>query len=202
MDSNVQTNQMNLVTPVTDVVDGAVGVEKRHWFLAIVNNHSERKTAERLQDKSMNCAYECYVPTQKKERIWKNGRKNTIDEILLPTMIFIRCTKAKQKEAKQNHYVFHFLKDHASKNKGYFDAAIIPDDQVERFRNMLENSNKPVSVENSHFKLGDKVKVRTGSLTGLEGNIIQEPNATYLVIRIDTLGYAKVQIDPNEVELI
>lgn len=202
MESNAQTNQMNPVTPVTDVVDGAVGVEKRYWFVAIVNNHSERKTAEYLQKPWAGGAYECYVPTQKKTRVWKNGRKNIVDEILLPAMIFVRCTKEKQKEAKQKRYVFNFLKDSASKDKGYYDAAIIPDYQVERFRNLLENSDKPVSVENAHFKLGDKVKVKDGPLSGLEGNVIREPNATYLVIRIETLGYAMVQIEPNEVELV
>ena len=205
MKSEVQTTRVNPVTPKTDVVDGAVGVEKRYWFVAIVNNHSERKTAERLQDKRMEGAYECYIPIQRDERIWKNGRKNVIDKILLPAMVFIRCTKGKQKEAKQNNYVFSFLKDPAIKDKGckgYLDAAIIPDDQFERFREMLEKSDKPVSVENAHFKLGDKVKVCAGSLIGLEGNIIKEPNATYLVIRIEALGYAKVQIDLNEVEPI
>lgn len=200
MKRDVQTNQISPVTPTTDVVDDAVGVEIRFWFVAIVNNHSERKTAERLQKPWVGGAYECYVPTQKKTRIWKNGRKNVVDEILLPAMIFIHCTKEKQKEAKQNHYVFRFLKDPAIKDADNIDATIIPDDQVERFREMLEKSDKPVSVENAHFKLGDKVKVRTGSLAGLEGNIIREPNATYLVIRIEALGYAKVQIELNEVE--
>lgn len=185
-----------------DVVDGAVGVEERQWFIAIVNNNSERKAARWLQSEKMKGAYECYVPTQKKTRVWKNGRKNVIDEILLPAMIFVRCTKEKQKEAKQNHYVFNFLKDSASKEKGYYDAAIVPDEQIDRFRNLLDNSDKPVSVENIQLKVGDKVKVKTGSLTGIVGNVIRESNATYLVIRIETLGYAKVQIELNEVEKI
>ena len=191
----------NIVTP-TNVVDGAVGVEKKYWFIGIVNNNSERKTAERLQDKRMEGAYECYVPTQERIHLWKNGRKKIIKEILLPAMIFIRCTKEKQIEAQKNHYVYNFLKNHASTDNGYYGAAIIPDNQVERFQKMLEKSDKPIVVENRHFKLGDKVKVKSGFLQGIEGNIVRETDTTYLVIGINNLGYAKVQIESSEVELI
>ena len=200
MESNAQTNQMNRVTPVTDVVDGAVGVEKRHWFVAIVNNHSERKTAENLQKPWAGGAYECYVTTQKKTRVWKNGRKNIVNEILLPAMIFIRCTKEKQKEAIRQHYVYGFLKNPGKNN--FYDAAIIPDEQIAKFREMLEKANSTITIDNKQLKLGDKVRVKSGCLTDFVGNVIREPNATYLAIRIETLGYAKVQIDPNEVELV
>lgn len=39
-------------------------------------------------------------------------------------------------------------------------------------------------------------------LSGIEGNVIVELDGTYLAITIDTLGYAKVQINQNEVEKI
>lgn len=202
MESNAQTNQMNPVTSAHDVVDGAVGVEKRHWFVAIVNNNSERKTAENLQKPWAKGAYECYVPTQKKTRVWKNGRKNVIDEILLPAMIFIRCTKEKQKEALRQNYVYGFLKPSKEK-KSYYDASIIPDAQIKEFQEMLEKAekaDKPVTIETGYFKLGDMVRVKNGALAGQKGNIIVAPHGCYLVISLNILGYAKVQIDPNEVE--
>ena len=59
-----------------DVVDGAVGVEKERWFVAVVNNNAERSTASKLSEEKWKNAYECYVPVQHEERIWKNGRKN------------------------------------------------------------------------------------------------------------------------------
>lgn len=202
METSAKTNQINPVTPVTDVVDGAVGLEKRHWFVAIVNNHSERKTAENLQKSWAEGAYECYVPTPKKTRVWKNGRKNIVNEILLPAMIFIRCTKEKQKVALRQHYVYGFLKPSKEK-KSYYDAAIIPDEQIKEFREMLEKAekaDKPVTIETGYFKLGDTVRVENGVLAGQKGNIIVDPHGCYLVISLNILGYAKVQIDPNEVE--
>lgn len=201
MKSCAQNIKDNTVTP-TNVVDGAVGVQKTHWFVAIVNNNSERKTAQRLQDKKMNGAYECFVPVQKKTRVWRNGRKNVVDELLLPTMIFIRCTKEKQEEAKRNHYVNSFLKNSASKNTGFYDAAIIPDKQIEKFKEMLQKADRPVTIESNHFKLGDLVRVKTGALSGQVGHIIVDPHGCYLVILLNNLGFAKVQIDPTEVEKI
>ena len=38
------------VAPVTDVVDGAVGVPKSHWYVAVVNHNSEKLSAERLEN--------------------------------------------------------------------------------------------------------------------------------------------------------
>ena len=83
MENNALTNQTNPITPVTDVVDGAVGVEETHWYVAIVNNNSERSVAERLKDRGMEGAYESYVPIQREKRVWKNGRKKEIDRVLL-----------------------------------------------------------------------------------------------------------------------
>lgn len=72
-----------------DVVDGAVGVEEKHWYVAVVNNNSERSVAERLMDARMGDAYECYVPTQREKRVWRNGRKKDVDRVLLPAMLFV-----------------------------------------------------------------------------------------------------------------
>ena len=59
---------MNLKETTTQKVDDAVGVpsiEKKEWFVAIVNNRSEKKYAQVLQ----NEGYEVFVPIQSEERI-------------------------------------------------------------------------------------------------------------------------------------
>ncbi|MCQ2306690.1 MAG: UpxY family transcription antiterminator [Bacteroidales bacterium] len=185
-----------------DVVDGAVGVEETHWYVAVVNNNSERSVAERLMDARMGDAYECYVPTQREKRVWRNGRKKDVDRVLLPAVLFMKCTEKKRKEAVNFGYVKKFMSDHTKGRAGSYPVAIIPDKQMQRFKEMLSKATTPVTIENVRFRLGDAVRVTTGTLAGIEGNIIVDPQGTYIVIAIDSLGFAKVRINQSEVEKI
>lgn len=198
--SHTETNAIP-ITPA-NVVDGAVGVEDLHWYVAVVNNNSERSMAGKLTDERMGGAYECYVPSQKEKRVWKNGRKKEVDRVLLPAMLFVKCTEKKRNEAKYLGYVKNFLVDFAKGSKGRHPVAVIPDAQIQQLKIMLEKSVTPVTIEDIHFRFGDAVKVTSGPLKGVEGNIVVEPKGSYLVIAIDSLGYAKVQINQKEVEKI
>lgn len=201
MKSCAQNIKDSTVTP-TNVVDGAVGVEKTYWYVAIVNNNSERSIASKLSEDRWKNAYECYVPVQHEERVWKNGRKNKIDRVLLPAMLFLKCTEKDRKEILQYGYIKNFLKDYTKGSKGSYPIAIIPEVQMNELKEMVDKANSPVTIVSGNFHLGDKVQVVAGALTGLEGKILVEPKGTYLVIEINSIGYAMVQVNQNEVKNI
>ena len=201
MKSCPQNIKDNTVTP-TNVVDGAVGVKKTYWYVAIVNNNSERSIASKLSGDKWKNAYECYVPVQHEERVWKNGRKNKIDRVLLPAMLFLKCTEKDRKEILQYGYIKNFLKDYTKGSKGSYPIAIIPEVQMNELKEMVDKANSPVTIVSGNFHLGDKVQVVAGALTGLEGKILVEPKGTYLVIEINSIGYAMVQVNQNEVKNI
>jgi ribosomal protein L24 len=53
------------------------------------------------------------------------------------------------------------------------------------------------------IKLGDKVKVVRGNLQGLEGYIMKYANdTTHIIVALDVLGCAKVDISINDLQLI
>ena len=201
MKSCPQNIKDNTVTP-TNVVDGAVGVKKTYWYVAIVNNNSERSIASKLSGDKWKNAYECYVPVQHEERVWKNGRKNKIDRVLLPAMLFLKCTEKDRKEILQYGYIKNFLKDYRKGSKGSYPIAIIPEVQMNELKEMVDKANSPVTIVSGNFHLGDKVQVVAGALTGLEGKILVEPKGTYLVVEINSIGYAMVQVNQNEVKNI
>lgn len=196
MKSCPQNSKENTVTP-TNVVDDAVGVEKTYWYVAIVNNNSERSIASKLSEDRWKNAYECYVPVQHEERVWKNGRKNKIDRVLLPAMLFVKCTEKARKGIIQYGFVKNFLRDYTKGAKGSYPAAIIPDNQMNELKEMVEKAESPVTITSGHFHLGDKVQVVSGPLTGLEGKILIEPKGTFLVVEINSIGYAMIQINQN-----
>jgi len=91
MSANTDTES---VTTVPHGVDDAVGVKSRKWYVAIVNNNTEKAVQERLE--KMN--YETYVAKQLLMRVWKNGKKAKVDKVVIPSVVFIKCTEKERKE--------------------------------------------------------------------------------------------------------
>lgn len=180
----------------------AVGVSERHWFVAIVNNNSEKAYGEKLN----KLGYESYVPIQRETHHWRNGKVKTIDRVVLPAIVFVRATELeRRKEVVTLPFIKRFMLDKALKVNEHYSApiAIIPDNQIEQLRFMLENSATPVSIEAMPLHLGDKVQVKKGSLQGLKGNIIRcNDGNSCIVVQLDCFGCAKMSVLLEDVEQI
>lgn len=182
-------------------VDDAGGVqkaEKKKWFVAIVNNHSEKKYAQALS----KMGYEVFVPIQTEERTWKNGTVKTVECILIPTMVFVFCTEEERKnKVIKQPLIKHFMVDNTRIDKnGRHPIAHIPEEQMKVFQELLEKADEPIIIEPSLLHIGDRVKVVKGKLIGIEGNILEQRNGeTFLIIEIDLLGCAKLGISLEDV---
>ncbi len=196
---SIQANNDSFST-VPDGVDDAVGVEKANWYVAIVNNRSEKVTAEKLS----NEGYEAYVASQEEYRLWRNGKKKKIDRVVIPSMVFLHCTENERRSVVTLPYIYRFLTNKAGNpNKFGRPVAIIPDRQMYQLKFMLGNSNSPVEFVDRMYTKGDKVRVIRGGLCGLEGEVItSQDGKSELWIRLDILGCAKVSIDPIDIEPI
>lgn len=191
----------NSVSPVTDVVDDAVGVEKSHWFVAIVNHNSEKQSSKKLNDMNI----ENYLPTQTEMRVWRNGRKAKVDRIVIPSIIFIYCTEQKRKELVGLPFIFRFMTDRAgtSPYSASKPLATIPDKQIRRLKFMLGQSDIPVEITEKPFKAGDKVRVIRGNLAGLEGEVLNLGNSkSELIVGLNFFGCARLLIDTKNLEII
>ncbi len=182
-------------------VGDAVGVEKSQWYVAIVKNNTEQASAQRLEQSG----YHTFVATQKTIRIWKNGRKAKVDKVLLPSMVFIRCSERQRLQIVTLPFISRFMTDKAlsARNTSTKKLAIIPDNQVETLRFMLGQSDVPISFTDRPLRKGDRVKVIRGNLHGLEGEVFTDANGhSELIVRIDILGCAKVSINAINLEPI
>ncbi|MDE6174433.1 MAG: UpxY family transcription antiterminator [Duncaniella sp.] len=194
MSADVVTNR---VAAVPAGVGDAVGVEKRNWFVAIVKNNTEKMAYERLT----KAGYESYLPTQTLYRIWKNGKRAKIDHVVLPTLIFVRCTEKERMQVVALPYINRFMTNKACGNAVSKPLAVIPDNQIETLRFMLGQSDVPVSIAERSFRKGDKVRVARGKLCGLEGEVVNTADGqSELIVRIDILGCAKVMINAVDIE--
>lgn len=190
--------------PVTDVVDNAVGVPERHWFIAIIHRNTEKKTAEKLT----NLGIENYLPLQREIRIWKNGRKSKVDRVVISALIFIHCTEAERKEIVKLPYINRFMTNKAgdTSTTGYGKPlATVSDTEINKLRFMLGQSDIPVTITERRYRPGDKVRIVRGSLAGLEGEVADTTNGksngkyngkSEVLVSLDFIGCASLKIDP------
>lgn len=188
------------VAAVPQGVDDAVGVPRGKWFVAIVNSRHEKTVAEKLEALGLRA----YVAAQKEMRVWKNGRRKIVDRVVIPSVVFVQCTEKTRREIVNLPYIFRFMVNRSADNGALNKpVAVIPDNEIEKLKFMLGQSDYPVNFEPISFKVKDNVRVIRGSLTGLVGEVVKESDGTQtLTVVIEHLGCAKVNIDAQDVELL
>lgn len=187
--------------PVTDVVDSAVGVAVSRWFVAIVHSRSEKQSAQKLSKMGV----ETYLPTQQEIRVWKNGRKSKVERIIIPSAVFIHCTEAKRREIVKLPFIYRFMSNKASAAGESLrkPLAIISDNEINRLKFMLGQSDVPVTITEHPYKVGDKVRVIRGGLKGLEGDVYEMNAAkSEVIVMLETFGCARLMIDTVNLEAI
>lgn len=190
----------NSMAPGTDVVGDAVGVDSSCWFVAIVNNNTEKRSAEKLAKMGITT----YLPTQTVMRVWKNGRKAKVDRVVLPSLVFVHCTEQDRREIVKLPFVNRFMVDRAASTVGsnaVKPIARIPDNEISRLKFMLGQSDIPVAVVSRSYRRGDKVRVIRGSLAGLEGVVADLASSkSELAVELGMLGCAILSIETINVE--
>jgi len=184
------------VTPVVSCTDGAVGVSEAKWYVAVMKRpRSEKAAAESLSKQG----YEVYVAAQKVLRQWSGGRRKFIDHVVITSVVFIHCTDEERLQAVHSPYISHYMVNRADGRK----VAVIPDNQIDKLKFMLGQSDVPVGFVPTIYKKGDKVRVIRGSLCGLDGEVSNLNSAkSELTVVLRDFGCAKLVIDTASLELI
>ena len=194
-------NENNSVLTVPNGVGSAVGVARIDWFVAIVKNNTEK----RVCDKLTNLGFECYVPLQKEFRIWKNGRRFVVERVVIPSIVFVKCTEVARKRIVGFPFILRFMSNRAATSSNSINKplAIIPDAQIKKLMFMVGNSDAPVNFSSDSYKKGDWVKIIRGKLAGLEGEVkIVDDRQSEVIVSLDFLGSARLTIDTVDIERI
>lgn len=163
----------------------------KHWFAALVQVRTEKAVSKRLQGMGI----ENYVPIQSEVHQWSD-RKKKVERVVIPMIVFIRTDMESIK--KQIYYSFiHKLLT----NPGEKVPAIIPDDQIETLKRMLNQSESPVQIRDQIFRTGDHVRIVRGPLKGIEGDLCKvESGKSVVSLQIDCLGFACVGVEIGDLQ--
>lgn len=185
-------------TAVPPGVDGAVGVSDAKWFVAIVNPRHEKTVADKLQKINL----ETYVAIQQEVHQWANGRRRKVDRVVIPSMVFVKCSEQERRRIVTLPYILRFLVNRSCRADGLNKpVAVIGEAEMAKLRFMLGHSDSPVEFAPTQFRIHDTVRVIRGNLAGLQGEIRANSDGTHtLLVSLSLLGGALLHIPPQDVE--
>jgi transcription antitermination factor NusG len=153
-----------------------------NWHALYTRHQHEKPIARMLSNKG----HEVFLPLYTAARRWQDRTKQ-LSVPLFPCYVFIRGGLDRQLQLLRTPGVFTVV--------GWAGhPATIPDAQIEGVRRMVESS---VRVEPyPYLTCGDRVRVRSGALQGLEGILVRKKNLSRLIVSLEMLGRsAAVEID-------
>lgn len=158
----------------------------KYWLAAYVRLHHEKKTRDRINAMGI----ECFLPIQEEIHQWSDRRKK-ISRVLIPMIVFVHVDALERKKCLNYRYMV---------NRGESVPLVIPDEQMERFRFMLDYSDSAISLNDPSLIPGEKVRVIKGPLSGLKGELVTVDGKTKVAVRIAALGFASVEMPIGYIE--
>ena len=162
----------------------------KRWYVALVRMHHEKKVAERLSKMGIDS----FVPVQQQIHQWSDRRK-MVDTVLLPMMVFVHVNPKERMEVLSFSTVSRYMV-----MRGESTPAVIPDEQMARFRFMLDYSEEAVCMNDTPLARGEKVRVIKGPLSGLVGELVTVGGKSKIAVRLNMLGCGCVDMPIGYVE--
>jgi transcription antitermination factor NusG len=169
-----------LPTPATD---------PRNWYALLTQARHEKMVAHRLSERGIAS----FLPLVRQLRRWRN-RKIRVELPLFSCYVFahLQPTNEDRLRALRIDGVFDLV---GARGMG----TPIPDDQIEVVRRLVE-ANLPCGAY-PFLKLGQRVRIRSGALDGVEGILVSRNGESTLVISIDGIERSlAIRIEGYDVE--
>lgn len=149
--------------------------DEPRWF-AVYTRYKREKTVAKELDR---LGIEAYLPLQTVTRYYTRKIK-TVKLPLLSCYLFVRITKPSYVPVLQVSDVLHFVRFRK-------DLISIPEREIDIMR-MICGEHIPVEVMEEVLSEGDRVEIRGGRLTGLQGTLIEKSGNKKFVVALDSLG--------------
>jgi transcription antitermination factor NusG len=166
---------------------GAGTQQEAEWWAVYTRHQHEKVVARMLSAKG----FEVFLPLYDSTRHWKD-RNRMLSMPLFPCYLFIRGENTRRLQVMTTPGVHMILCNGEQ-------VAAVPEAEIQAIRKTVEGA---FHVEPHPFlKCGERVRVRRGTLAGVEGILVRKRNQYRLVLTVDMLEQSVgVEIDASDVE--
>ena len=168
-----------------------IGAEAENWYGLQTRPRHEKIVAQRLEERGVTT----FLPLVREEHRWSD-RKKSVQMPLFSCYVFAKFVPNRSERLRvlRVEGVFGLV---GAKGEG----VPIPDDQIEAVRNLI-SGELPWS-SHPFLKIGQRVRIRSGALNGLEGVLTSRNGDRTLVISVDAIQRSlSVRVEGYEVEAV
>lgn len=158
-----------------------------HWFAVQTRHHHEKRIAERLNLAEM----ETFLPVHRAVHRWKNGVNKRLDLPLFPCYLFTRIKAAQRLRLLREPGIIAIAASNTSPTP-------IDDAEISMLKLVAENVK---AQPHPYLALGQRVRITSGPLTGMEGILMRKKQELRVVISIEIIMRSiTVEISEFEIE--
>jgi transcription antitermination factor NusG len=182
----VSTLSWELTQPVPAVETGT-----ETWYGLHTQSRHEKIVVQRLQERGVTT----FLPLVTEVRRWSD-RKKSVELPLFSCYVFAKFqpNRAERLRVLRVDGVFGLV-------GGKGEGVPIPDEQIDAVRSLVE-AQVPWS-SHPFLKIGQRVRIRSGALNGVEGVLVQRNGDRTLVISVDAIQRSlAVRLEGYEVEAV
>lgn len=161
--------------------------EKRYWYAVFTVPQNEKSVARHLQLRDV----EHFLPTYEEVRSWRNRQRVKVVLPLFPTYIFARFSSSERAKVLGSPGVLRIVGNGR-------DPIPLPEDEIEFLRSDLCRSRTEPFRD---LIVGQRVRVRTGLMQGVEGILVRKNNGLRFVITLELINlHAAIELTAQELE--
>jgi transcription antitermination factor NusG len=136
---------------------------------------------------------DCFLPLFRSIHRWKNGCKAQVELPLFPGYLFVNISRSERVRVLDVPGVLSFVGPRG-------EPAQLPDVEIETLRSGLHLQRfEPYN----QLIIGQKVRIKAGSLAGLEGVLVRSANGFRVVLSVELIQQSvAVELDAADVEPI
>jgi transcription antitermination factor NusG len=150
---------------------------EKYWHAIYVSSRTEKKISENLQSKNI----EAYVPIVKTMRQWSD-RKKMVELPLMNGYVFVKISEKEKDVVAQTRGVVNFVRSEGR-------IAVIREFEINRLKQLVELGYQlEASSISKIYKEGDKVKISSGALKGIEGYVVEGRDSRSIEVLLESIG--------------
>lgn len=149
----------------------------KKWFAVYTKPRTEKKVKEQLDE----YGYESYLPLKKEYRQWKDRIKK-VEVPLFSSYIFVKVNH------KQYYEIPKLIRGFYKYVSVGGEKISVREKEIAVIKQLLDFNSEKIITSSESFRLNDTVEIKTGSLKGLKGKLVEFRGLYKIAVKIETLN--------------
>lgn len=159
------------------------------WYAIYTRHQHEKMVAQILTSKG----FDTFLPLYSAIHNWKD-RTKALSLPLFPCYVFLKGGIERRLQIVTTPGIYGLVSSAGQ-------PAAIPDVEIEAIRRVVESGTRVEA--HPYLKCGNRVRVKCGPLSGIEGILVRKKNISRLVLSVEILGTAAaIEVAAFQVEAV